>query len=198
MRKLFGLIIGGLFILLLVSIYQMRVVNTTVLIQAGHEGRTKGNIGSMQGDLKEVDWNTLMSKEIEKELKKQNIDVTRVGADIPIANARIAIAIHFDGSVRPCSTGASIGYDAEDIPSQKLAKAWRDIYESYFPFHWHKDNFTKNLADYYGFSRVHTEKGFLVLELGEITCQEQTAWLEPRLDIIATKVADFIMEELDK
>jgi hypothetical protein len=197
-RGVFGIIIGGLFLLLLISIYQMRVVNTTVLIQAGHEGRTKGNIGSIRGDLKEVDWNILVSKEIERELKRENIDVTRVGADIPIANARIAIAIHFDGATRPCSTGASIGYDEEDLPSKKLAKRWREIYQPYFPFHWHKDNFTKNLSQYYGFNRVHTEKGFLVLELGEITCQEQTEWLEPRLEIIATKVADFIIEELER
>ncbi len=198
MRKLLGLIIGGLFLLLIVTIYKMRVVNTTVLLQAGHEGRTKGNIGSIHGHLKEVDWNIAVTKEVEKELKKQNIDVTRVGANIPATNARIAIAIHFDGSVHPCSTGASIGYDNNHMKSKELAESWKDVYREYFPFKWHKDNFTENLAEYYGFNRVNSEKGFLVLELGEITCDKQTRWLEPRLEVISTKIADFIIEELEK
>ena len=197
MKKLFGFLIGGLFILLLVAIYKNQVVNTTVLLQAGHEGRTKGNTGSINGVYKEVEWNTFITKEIEKELKKHNIDVTRVGANIPFANARIAIAIHFDGSNRGCSTGASIGYDTEHINAKRTANHWKRIYRDYFPFKWHRDNFTKNLADYYGFSRVNSEKGFLVLELGEITCDEQVEWLEPRLEIISTKIADFIMDELD-
>jgi len=198
LKKLLNFIIASLFILLIVTIFKMRVINTTVLLQAGHEGRTTGNTGSIHGDLKEADWNSFVTKEVEKELKRQGIDVTRVGADIPAANTRIAIAIHFDGSTRPCSTGASIGYNQEDPNSKKLAQYWREIYQEYFPFKWHRDNFTKNLADYYGFSRVNSEKGFLVLELGEITCEEQTKWLKPRLEVIATKVADFIIEELDQ
>ena len=198
LRQLFGFLIGGIFILLIVFIFNNKVINTTVLLQAGHEGRIKGNIGSMNGDLKEVDWNILVTKEIEKELKKHNIDVTRVAADIPISNARIAISIHFDGTEKPCSTGASIGYDTNHIQSKDMAKRWKNIYKEYFPFKWHSDNFTKNLSDYYGFRRVNTEKGFLVLELGEMTCDKQIEWLEPRLDLISTKVADFIMDELER
>ncbi len=198
MRQLFGLLIGGLFLALVIAIYNSKVINTTVLLQAGHEGRTRGNIGSAQGALKEVEWNTQVTKMIEKELKKHNIDVTRVGAKIPISNTRIAIAIHFDGSNRHCSTGASIGYDVNHINAKNLARDWKRKYKGYFPFKWHHDNFTKNLADYYGFSRVNSEKGFLVLELGEITCKNQTNWLQPRLELIALRIADFIMEELDK
>lgn len=110
----------------------------------------------------------------------------------------MAIAIHFDGSARPCSTGASVGYDREHINARRTALRWKSIYRNYFPFKWHKDNFTENLANYYGFDRVNSEKGFLVLELGEISCNEQIEWLEPRLDLIALKIADFIMDELDR
>lgn len=198
MKQLFGFLIAGLFILLVVAIYNNRVINTTVLLQAGHEGRTTGNIGSVNGKYKEVDWNILVTKEIEKELKKHDIDVVRVGAKIPITNARLAISIHFDGANKPCSTGASIGYDEDHIHAKKVAQRWKSIYEEYFPFKWHRDNFTKNLSDYYGFSRVNSEKGFLVLELGEITCNKQVAWLEPRLELIAVKVADMIMDELER
>jgi len=197
-RPILAFIIGGLFLLLIVTIYNNRVINTTVLLQAGHEGRTKGNIGSINGNYREVNWNTLVTKEIEKELKKNNIDVTRVGANIPYANTRVAIAIHFDGATHPCGTGASIGYDSKHRKSKILAKRWKNIYKDYFPFKWHRDNFTKNLSDYYGFKKVNSEKGFLVLELGEITCNKQVEWLEPRLELISIKVADFIMDELER
>jgi hypothetical protein len=198
LKQLFGIIIGSLFLILIVSIYNNRAINTTVLIQAGHDGRTFGNTGSVHGKYKEVDWNILVAKELEKELKRNNIDVTRIGANIPVANARIAVAIHFDGSNTPCSTGASIGYDKEHPRAKRTALRWKSIYRGYFPFKWHKDNFTKNLSHYYGFSRVNSEKGFLVLELGEISCDKQIEWLEPRLDLIALKIADFIMDELDR
>ncbi|SFV57887.1 hypothetical protein MNB_SV-12-1139 [hydrothermal vent metagenome] len=198
MRKLFSFLIGGLFILLIVAIFNNQVVNTTVLLQAGHEGRTTGNIGSINGKYKEMEWNTLVTKEVERELKKHDIDVTRVGADIPFTNTRIAISIHFDGANRACSTGASIGYDINHPKSKRLAYRWKSIYRGYFPFKWHKDNFTKNLSDYYGFSKVNSEKGFLVLELGEITCNKQVEWLEPRLELISSKIADFIMDELER
>ena len=197
LKGLFSFLIGGIFIALIISIYNNNVVNTTVLLQAGHEGRIKGNIGSINGNLKESTWNSFVTKEIEKELKRHKIDVTRVGADIPITNARVAIAIHFDGTKKPCSTGASIGYDSTHLNAKKLADKWREEYKEYFPFKWHPDNFTENLSNYYGFSRVHTEKGFLVLELGEITCDKQVEWLKPRLELISRKLADMIIEELD-
>jgi len=197
-RTVVNFIVLGILALLIYAIATKRVVTTTVLLQAGHEGRTKGNIGSINGNYNEVDWNIKVTKLIEKELKKEGVDVTRVGASIPITNAKIAISIHFDGSNKPCSTGASVGYDTSHPTAKEVAKRWKDTYHAYFPFKWHRDNFTKNLANYYGFSRVNSEKGFLVLELGEITCDEQIEWLEPRLELIATKVADFILEELDR
>jgi len=197
-KQFFGLLIGGLFITLIVFIYKYRPITTTVLIQAGHEGRKVGNTGSINGKYKEVDWNILVANEVAKDLKKNGIDVTRVGADIPFANTKIAVAIHFDGSNSRCSTGASIGYESNHPKAKRSALRWKKIYKNYFPFKWHKDNFTKNLSNYYGFSRVNSEKGFLVLELGEITCNEQVEWLEPRLDLIATKISDFIMDELER
>jgi len=198
LKQLFGVLIGVLFFALIIEILNNKPINTTVLIQAGHDGRVVGNTGSVNGRYREVDWNVLVAKEVERDLKKNGIDVVRVGADIPIANAQIAVAIHFDGSLSPCSTGASIGYDKYHPRAKRTALRWKRIYKNYFPFKWHKENFTENLSDYYGFNRVNTEKGFLVLELGEITCNKQVKWLEPRLDIIATKISDFIMDELDR
>ncbi len=51
-RQFFGLLIGSLFIILIVLIYKNRPITTTVLIQAGHEGRKVGNTGSINGKYK--------------------------------------------------------------------------------------------------------------------------------------------------
>jgi len=196
-RRVLAFLGWGMFLLLFVAIWKSQVMNTTVLIQAGHVGRTKGNIGSIHNGLVESKWNERVAIRVEEILKKNGIKVERVGARIPSANAVIAVAIHFDGSQRECATGASIGHDGS-VGAKALAKAWRREYGSFFPFKWHSDNFTENLSHYYGFSQVSTSKGFLVLELGEITCKKQTDWLEPKLGQVASKIAYFIMKELKK
>jgi hypothetical protein len=187
----------GMFLLLIIAIWNGRILKTTVLIQAGHVGRITGNIGSIHNGLKESEWNERIAIRVEDVLKKKGIIVDRVGARIPTTDAVIAVAIHFDGSETACLTGASIGHDGSK-GSKLLAKNWRKEYGSFFPFKWHRDNFTKNLSDYYGFSKVTTSKGFLVMELGEITCEKQTAWLEPRLGEVAAKIAYFIIKELKR
>lgn len=196
-RRVLAFLGWGMIILLFVAIWRSQVINTTVLIQAGHVGRTKGNIGSIHNGLVESKWNERVAIRVEDILKKNGIAVERVGARIPSANAVIAVAIHFDGAARECATGASIGHDGS-AGAKAMAKDWRATYGGFFPFKWHKDNFTKNLSHYYGFSQVSTSKGFLVLELGEITCKKQTDWLKPRLGEVASKIAYFIMKELKK
>ena len=196
-RKILMFLAWGIFALLIMAIWNGRVLNTTVLIQAGHVGRTTGNIGSIHNGLVESEWNERVAIRVEDILKKKGVIVDRVGAKIPTANAVIAVAIHFDGSETACLTGASIGHDSS-IGSKLLSENWRKEYGSFFPFKWHRDNFTKNLSHYYGFSKVTTSKGFLVLELGEITCKKQTDWLEPRLGEVAAKIANFIIKELKR
>jgi hypothetical protein len=196
-RTVLGVMIGAMVALLIVGIIKTRVINTTVLIQEGHVGRTKGYIGSTYKGLKEVTWNRIVGKEVERLLEQKGIDVARVGAKIPVTNTVIAIAIHFDGSNTHCATGASIGHNGT-YGSKQMAKHWRKQYGSFFPFKWHRDNFTENLSHYYGFSHVNATKGFLVLELGELTCKKQTDWLQPRLKQVAGQIANFIIKELKK
>jgi N-acetylmuramoyl-L-alanine amidase len=196
-RAVLNSLIGGLFLLFLIYIYNHRVINTTVFIQEGHVGRLTGNIGSVHRGIKEMDWNHLVGEEVQRILEKEGIDVATSGARIPVTNATIAVALHFDGSEKPCSTGASIGHDGSHA-SRSMARRWKQEYSSFFPFKWHRDNFTPNLSDYYGFSRVSTTKGFLVLELGEITCDEQMDWLKPKLNQVASKIAHFIIKELKR
>jgi len=196
-RKVLMFLAWGMFALLIYAIWSGRGLNTTVLIQAGHVGRTTGNIGSVHNGLIESKWNERVAIRVEDILRKRGIAVERVGAKIPTTSAVLAVAIHFDGSEKECKTGASIGHDGSNA-STVLARHWRKEYGKFFPFKWHKDNYTKNLSHYYGFSKVTTSKGFLVLELGEITCKKQTDWLKPRLGEVASKIAYFIIKELKR
>ena len=185
-------------ILLLIGyiLYQSLKAPVSVVIQAGHEGRTCGNTGAVCKDYKEVEWNIQVADVAAKQLKAWGIDVKRVPADTLPIRAKIAVAIHFDSAKHICRSGASVGYPDTNA-SRSFARDWKAIYRPYFPFIWHADNFTDNLKYYYAYHVINTEK-FLVLELGEITCQKQTAWLQPRLQKIAMLIAYAIATELGK
>ena len=168
----------------------------SVIVQAGHEARTTGNTGASSSTYKETEWNTIVADEVSKRLKAWDIDVKRIPAKVPkFARAKIAVSIHFDSAKKPCRSGASIGYP--DKNSYAFARRWEKLYRSHFPFGWHKDNFTENLKHYYAYKQIEAEK-FLVLELGEITCEKQTKWLQPRLKKIAHLIAYNIAVELGK
>lgn len=167
----------------------------SVVIQAGHEGLTSGNTGAVSKHYREVDWNILVADEVAKKLKSWDISVKRVPAKVSFMRATIAISIHFDSASTPCKTGASVGYPNQD--SYAFAQRWKTLYNKSFPFIWHRDNFTKNLENYYAYKWIQADK-FLLLELGEITCDKQTKWLKPRLKKIAHLVAYSIATELGK
>lgn len=184
----------ALLIIFLVSyILYMGVRTTEVVIQAGHEGLTSGNTGAQTKHYKEVDWNILVADKVAKKLRNWDIEVKRVPAELPLMRANIAVSIHFDAARENCSAGASVGYP--DSNSKSFAQNWKALYKDFFPFIWHKDNFTENLRDYYAYSRINAEK-FLVLELGELTCKQQTTWLKPRLGKVAHLIAYSIAKEL--
>lgn len=167
----------------------------SVVIQAGHEGRTRGNIGAIGPQYKEQDWTIFVANEVAKQLQQWHISVKRVPAILDDITTQIAISIHFDAAQRPCYSGASVGYPND--ASVHFAQAWKKIYKTYYPFRWHKDNFTTNLKNYYGYQQIHADT-FVLLELGEITCKKQTDWLYPRLTKIAHLIAYTIATELGK
>jgi len=187
----------ALLIILLMAfiLYWSTTKPIAVVIQAGHEGRTSGNTGAMTKHYREVEWNILVADEVAKKLRSWDIEVKRVPAKVRITRAQIAISIHFDSAGTPCNSGASIGYPSQD--SYDFAQNWKALYKNYFPYQWHADNFTKNLSNYYAYKWIRAEK-FLVLELGELTCDKQTKWLKPRLKKVAHLVAYAIAKELGK
>ena len=178
----------AILILLLMAFifYSNTTKPVSVVVQAGHEGRTTGNTGAESKLYKEEKWNILVANEVAQKLRSWDIDVKRVPARVQFTRAKIAVSIHFDGATRPCASGASIGYPSKN--SYDFAQRWKKLYQNYFPYRWHKDNFTPNLKNYYAYKWIRAEK-FLLLELGEITCDRQTAWLKPRLKKIAHLVA---------
>jgi hypothetical protein len=173
-----------------------------VLISAGHEGRPQScarfpkrrcNLGTPG----ERAWNPVVADQAARKLREMGYSVAREPADFDgVFEVKAAIFIHFDGTDRPCTSGASIGYHTEK--SKPAAMLWRKMYGSVFPFRFMPDNFTKNLSDYYGFRQVHAKDAGLVLELGELTCPKQKAWLAPRLRWEGDYIAAFVHRVLQK
>jgi hypothetical protein len=173
-----------------------------VLISAGHEGRPAScahfphhhcNLGAAG----ERAWTPIVADAASTDLRAHGVTVARLPADFK-GNYRVlaAIFIHFDGSDPPCRSAASVGYAHKD--SAPAARAWRALYGSYWSFVFEPDNFTVGLRDYYAFTQVHARDGSLVLELGEITCPAQHAWLEPRLRREGAIIAYFVSQQIGK
>ncbi len=172
------------------------VLHYDVLISAGHEGRPEScarfpkhhcNLGA-QG---ERAWTPIVADEATRKLREMGYSVAREPADFDGEfEVKTAIFIHFDGIDKPCTSGASIGYHVDS--SKAGAELWRKMYGAVFPFQFKPDNFTRNLSDYYGFRQVQTQDAGLVLELGELTCPAQRAWLQPRLAWEGDFIAEFV------
>lgn len=166
-----------------------------VLISAGHEGRPascahykhKCNLGAPG----ERQWTPVVADAAAAVLRGRGFSVAREPADFPgTYDVKAAIFIHFDGTERACTSGASIGYHTD--ASKAAADLWRKEYSAIFPFQFMPDNFTRNLRDYYGFRQVHAQDGALVIELGEVSCPAQRAWLASRLQWEGEFIADFL------
>lgn len=156
-----------------------------VVISAGHEGRPQScarfparrcNLGANG----ERAWTPIVADAATRVLRAHGVRVARLPADFVLDYAvRTAVFIHFDGAVPPCSSAASIGYPSPR--ERSAARSWRGLYGRYFPFGFRPDNFTVGLREYYAYRQVRASDGDFVLELGEISCPAQRAWLRPRL-----------------
>lgn len=168
-----------------------------IYIQAGHEGRTKGATGTSSTYGNEIDWTPVVADEATKILRDAGISVIRSHADHrEYSIVDLALSIHFDGCATQCGSGASIGYD--DPTDKPAADAWKTYYSTFFEHKWHKDNFTKNLSNYYNFKYTITRDAELVLELGDLTCPTQAKWMKKNLKNIGHIVAYFAAERIGK
>jgi hypothetical protein len=136
----------------------------------------------------------VVADEAAKRLRAAGFSVVRVPADFTgHYRVRAAIFIHFDGASPACTSGASIGYPPD---SAAAARAWRRFYGRYFSFGFMPDNFTRGLREYYGFRSVDPNPNTLVLEMGEISCPAQRAWLVPRVRELGDLIARFVARRL--
>jgi hypothetical protein len=173
-----------------------------VLISAGHEGRPAScarfpqhrcNLGARD----ERSWTPVVADTAARILREHGVSVARLPADFPgHYDVDAAAFVHFDGSSPSCASGASIGFHRSHDAAG--AGAWRTLYQRYFPFRFQPDNFTDGLRNYYAFRQVDARDASLVLELGEITCPVQRAWLAPRLHWEGELLAYFLSTQIGK
>jgi len=178
------------------------LVRADVLVSAGHEGRPAScaryphracNLGAAG----EREWTPVVADGVTRILRAHGLRVLREPADFGGHYAvDMAVFIHFDGATPACTSGTSIGYHRH--ADARAAQLWRALYAGIFPFRFMPDNFTAGLRDYYAFRQVDARDGALVLELGEITCPPQRAWLASRLDDLAALIAFDISRTIGK
>lgn len=173
-----------------------------VLISAGHEGRPASCAHFPQhhcnlGASGERAWTPIVADVATKILRQHGVTVARLPADFAgHYNVGAAVFIHFDGSNPPCRSSASIGYAHKSDAA--AASAWRSLYGQHWPFGFQPNNFTDSLREYYAFKQVDARDGSLVLELGEITCPAQHAWLAPRLQWEGAFLAYYLSKLIGK
>ncbi len=183
-----------------------------VLIQAGHEGRPgaclalgfaaarchrTGAAFAPPGRPaeREIRWTPVVADEATVVLRRHGVRVLRRPADYRGRDsARVAVFIHFDGASPACTSGASVGYPSTTSPA--FVAAWKSAYRGMHPpIGFMRDNFTANEHEYYGFHDVDAPQKMLV-ELGELSCPAQEAWMKPRLRAMGDTLAAFLMASL--
>jgi hypothetical protein len=180
----------------------LAVLTYDVLISAGHEGRPASCAAFPQhhcnlGANGERAWTPVVADAAAAILREHGLKVVRLPADFDGSyKVGAAVFLHFDGSNPPCKSSASIGYPAKGDAA--AAAAWRALYGRYWPYGFQPDNFTGGLRNYYAYRQVDATGGSLVLELGEITCPAQHAWLAPRLRWEGALVAHFLSALIGK
>lgn len=172
-----------------------------VILQAGHYHRKKGATGAQGANVSEMQLSAYIVSGIAKELAKSNaLKVLVVPADGYESglNAKIFLAVHADGSVKPCSTGPSLSYQKSSSTLAMHAIGWglsQALGYKYEDFR--KDGFTVDAAHYYMYSKVGAPVMKGLLEIGEVTCPKEESRLIVGADGIAVNVARAISFVLD-
>ena len=165
-----------------------------MILQPGRYGRPPdpGPVGTSGQLVSERAFVTYVTERIAKRLREDNDTVLIVSADkylrptsvnAPFNGlaAKVFLAIHADrGSMRPCSTGPSLGYKSESSLFAMHAIGWSlSAALGYRYADFSKDNYTVNEAKYYMFNKVKADRLTGLLEIGELTCtsfRKATDW----------------------
>jgi N-acetylmuramoyl-L-alanine amidase len=164
-----------------------------VILQPGHYGRRQGAVGTNGHLVSERALVSYVTSVAAENLRKANVSVLVVSADHyprPGLRAKVFLAIHADGSARPCSTGPSLGYQSRSSLLAMHAVGWglgEALGYSYTDFR--HDNFTANEAKYYMFREVQADRLTGLLEVGELTCPKSEKQLINSSNLMGTNVA---------
>ncbi|HTU69138.1 MAG TPA: hypothetical protein VMF11_02365 [Candidatus Baltobacteraceae bacterium] len=176
-----------------------------VLIQAGHQGRPdcwrepqslchNTGAGTPPG---EIVWNPIVANEAARVLRAHGVRVLRLPAYVHgTYHVRVAVYVHFDGNVVPCSSGASVAYPRYSTASKNIADAWKRLYGKYWPYRFKHDDFTPTERAYYAYHHVIATDGQFLIEGGEMTCPAQYAWLKRHLRWEGALLAYFLGERI--
>jgi N-acetylmuramoyl-L-alanine amidase len=159
-----------------------RGIKYDVILQSGHYGRPPGPVGTSGHLVSERALVAYITNVTADELRREGNSVLVLSADHYLRptpghagfdglKAKVFIAIHADGSVKPCSTGPSLGYQSNSSLLAMHAVGWSlasALGYRYSDFN--HDNFTANEAQYYMFRQVQADRLTGLLEVGELTC----------------------------
>lgn len=167
-----------------------------VILQPGHYLRKTGATGTSGALVTERALVAYIAARIATDLRANGVNVLVISADnflksSPGLRSKIFLAVHADGSERPCAPGSgpSLAYEAKSSPFAMHAIGWglsQALGYNYSDFR--RDNYTPNEAHYYAFSYVKTDAMKGLLEIGELTCPKMEELLISS-DAIGTNVA---------
>lgn len=160
-----------------------------LVVQMGHVGRTSGATGAPG----EQDLTRRIGEACGRMLHgRDGWAVRLVGADPPATAYRgdAFCAFHADGNNNPAVSGASVGY--QGVPGQVLASSWKHRWaELGFPGTWHRDNYTTNLAGYYGVTEARRQGNSraFIAEVGTITNPGDRAYITSQAGVDRAAIA---------
>lgn len=162
---------------------------SVLVVQMGHVGRTSGATGAPG----EQELTARIGQACARLLHGRNGWAVRlVGADPPAAGYRgdAFCAFHADGSTNPTVQGASVGWQtfAGDELSEDWATYWTRLG---YGGPWHKDNYTKNLAGYYGVTEARRQGNSraFIAEVGTITNPVDRAYITSQAGVDRAAIA---------
>lgn len=158
-----------------------------IVVQKGHVAPREPGFESGTGTVREQELVTKIGDALAKLLAADDrFDPVVVPGDIPNGiKCDAALFLHGDGSTNPAASGYCFGY-----PNYPVNKKLADLIAVEFdkipghPPH-RTDNYTRDLAGYYGYSRVDTPGPEVLVEHGFLTNPAEQAWLFNNIERLA-------------
>ena len=167
-----------------------------ILLQAGHLAPRETGFEGGTGGRHEQEYVTRMRDLLERRFRADGrFDVTPTPGNLPEGwTGSVALYLHLDGSVNPASSGMSFGYQTPQ--GARLAQRIRHEFAlAGHPGASRRDNYTRDLAGYYGFNHVNATHEVLI-EHGFGSNPGEYSWLLANADKLANGTYHAVLEHL--